>query len=128
MQERKLMELAEAAGTIAIVGHVRPDGDCVGSCLAVCNYITEQYPEKTVDVYLETPPVKFSYLKQFERICSDPETGKQYDLCICLDSGDRERLGKNVVYLDTAKTSICIDHHITNQGYCLLYTSPSPRD
>mgnify|MGYP000761113733 CR=1 FL=1 len=37
MQERKLMELAEAAGTIAIVGHVRPDGDCVGSCLAVCN-------------------------------------------------------------------------------------------
>ena len=54
MQERKLMELAEAAGTIAIVGHVRPDGDCVGSCLAVCNYITEQYPEKTVDVYLET--------------------------------------------------------------------------
>ena len=30
MQERKLMELAEAAGTIAIVGHVRPDGDCVG--------------------------------------------------------------------------------------------------
>ena len=43
MQERKLMELAEAAGNIAIVGHVRPDGDCVGSCLAVCNYITEQY-------------------------------------------------------------------------------------
>ena len=117
MQERKLMELAEAAGNIAIVGHVRPDGDCVGSCLAVCNYITEQYPEKTVDVYLETPPAKFSYLKQFERICSDPDTGNQYDLCICLDSGDRERLGKNVVYLNTAKTSICIDHHITNQGY-----------
>ncbi|RHS85110.1 MULTISPECIES: bifunctional oligoribonuclease/PAP phosphatase NrnA [unclassified Clostridium] len=117
MQERKLMEMVEAAGTIAIAGHVRPDGDCVGSCLAVCNYITEQYPEKTVDVYLETPPVKFSYLKQFERISSDSNTGKQYELCICLDSGDRERLGNNVVYLDTAKTSICIDHHITNKGY-----------
>lgn len=117
MQECKLMEMVEAAGTIAIAGHVRPDGDCVGSCLAVCNYITEQYPEKTVDVYLETPPVKFSYLKQFERISSDSNTGKQYELCICLDSGDRERLGNNVVYLDTAKTSICIDHHITNKGY-----------
>ena len=120
MQERKLMELAEAAGTIAIVGHVRPDGDCVGSCLAVCNYITEQYPEKTVDVYLETPPVKFSYLKQFERICSDPETGKQYDLCICLDSGDRERLGKNVVYLDTAKTSIV---KLQIPSYMILHTT-----
>lgn len=74
-------------------------------------------PEKTVDVYLEMPPVKFSYLKQFDRISQDADTGKQYDLCICLDSGDRERLGKNVVYLDTAKSSICIDHHITNQGY-----------
>lgn len=117
MQERKLMELAEAAGNIAIVGHVRPDGDCVGSCLAVCNYITEQYPEKTVDVYLETPPAKFSLtLKQFERICSDPDTRKQYDLCICLDSGDRERLGKNVMYLNTAKTSICIDHHTQIRG------------
>ena len=120
MQERKLMEMVEAAGTIAIAGHVRPDGDCVGSCLAVCNYITEQYPEKTVDVYLETPPVKFSYLKQFERISSDSNTGKQYELCICLDSGDRERLGNNVVYLDTAKTSICIDHHITNKGYAAI--------
>lgn len=117
MRERKLMELTEAADTIAIIGHVRPDGDCVGSCLAACNYITEQYPEKTVDVYLELPPVKFSYLQQFDRISQDADTGKQYDLCICLDSGDRERLGKNVVYLDTAKSSICIDHHITNQGY-----------
>ncbi len=117
MRERKLMELVEAAGTIAIVGHVRPDGDCVGSCLAACNYITEQYPGKQVDVYLEKPPVKFSYLKQFDRISQDADTGKQYDLCICLDSGDRERLGKNVIYLETAKQSICIDHHITNQGY-----------
>lgn len=117
MRERKLVELVKTADTIAIVGHVRPDGDCVGSCLAACNYITEQYPEKTVDVYLKEPPVKFSYLKQFDRISQDSETGKQYDLCICLDSGDRERLGKNVIYLDTAKSSICIDHHITNQGY-----------
>ncbi len=117
MRERKLVELVKTADTIAIVGHVRPDRDCVGSCLAACNYITEQYPEKTVDVYLKEPPVKFSYLKQFDRISQDSETGKQYDLCICLDSGDRERLGKNVIYLDTAKSSICIDHHITNQGY-----------
>ena len=117
MQERKLMELAEAAGNIAIVGHVRPDGDCVGSCLAVCNYITEQYPEKTVDVYLETPPAKFSYLKQFERICSDPDTGNQYDLCICLDSAALDRLGEFAAYLDSAQASICLDHHVTNSGY-----------
>lgn len=113
----KLTEMVQDAATIVILGHVRPDGDCVGSCLAVCNYLREQYPEKTVQVYLEKPPVKFGYLKYFEDISQDAASGRTYDLCICLDSGDRERLGEYVVYLDTAKTSICLDHHITNVGY-----------
>lgn len=113
----KLTEMVQDAATIVILGHVRPDGDCVGSCLAVCNYLREQYPEKTVQVYLEKPPVKFGYLKYFEDIGQDAASGRTYDLCICLDSGDRERLGEYVVYLDTAKTSICLDHHITNAGY-----------
>lgn len=113
----RLTEMIQNAATIAVVGHVRPDGDCVGSCLAVCNYIREQYPEKTVQVYLEKPPVKFGYLNYFDDISQDTDTGKTYDLCICLDSGDRERLGNYGVYLDTARESICLDHHITNVGY-----------
>lgn len=112
-----LLELAKTADTIVILGHIRPDGDCVGSCLAVCNYLKEQYPEKEISVYLETPPEKFSYLTGFEQISQDHETKKVYDLCICLDSADRERLGDFVVYLDTAKESICLDHHVTNGGY-----------
>lgn len=36
------------ADTIGISGHVRPDGDCVGSTLAVYNYIKDYYPDKTV--------------------------------------------------------------------------------
>lgn len=113
----RLLELAQEADSIAILGHVRPDGDCVGSCLAVWNYLEEQYPEKTIQVYLEKPPVKFNYLKHFESISQDAQTGKCYDLCICLDSGDKSRLGEFAVYLDTAKKSICLDHHITNTGY-----------
>ena len=38
---------------MAIAGHVRPDGDCVGSCMAVYNYMRENYPEIEADVYLE---------------------------------------------------------------------------
>lgn len=113
----RLTELAEQAKTIAILGHVRPDGDCVGSCLAVCNYLREQYPDKTVQVYLEKPPVRFGYLKYYEEISQDAGTGLTYDLCICLDSGDRERLGPFGVYLDGAARSICLDHHVTNRGY-----------
>lgn len=113
----RLTEMIQDAETIAVLGHVRPDGDCVGSCLAVCNYVREQYPEKAVQVYLEKPPVKFNYLRYFDEISQDAETGRVYDLCICLDSGDKERLGCYGVYLDTARESICLDHHITNSGY-----------
>lgn len=113
----RLLEMVQDAETIAVLGHVRPDGDCVGSCLAVYNYLREQYPEKTVQVYLEKPPVKFRYLKNFDTISQETHSGNVYDLCICLDSGDKTRLGEFAVYLDTAKASICLDHHITNGGY-----------
>lgn len=39
--------------TVAISGHIRPDGDCIGSCLGVWNYIQDNYPDIQADVYLE---------------------------------------------------------------------------
>lgn len=113
-----LTEMAGAANQIAILGHVRPDGDCVGSCLAAYNYLREQYPDKIVQVYLEQPPVKFHYLKGFDTISQDASTGIVYDLCICLDASDKGRLGAFSVYLDHARRSLCLDHHVTNVGYC----------
>lgn len=113
----RLTEMAQCAQTIAILGHVRPDGDCIGSCLAACNYLLEQYPEKTVQVYLEKPADKFSYLKYFDTISQDAGSETAYDLCICLDSADKARLGDFAGYLEQAKQSICLDHHVTNRGY-----------
>jgi phosphoesterase RecJ-like protein len=100
--------------TAAVIGHIHPDGDCVGSCLAVYNYLENIHPEIEVVVYLEEIPSKFNYLKNFEKICHDFTQNRQFDLCICLDSSDKLRFGEAVNYLDNAKTSICIDHHVTN--------------
>lgn len=102
---------------VAILGHVRPDGDCAGSCLAVYNYLEENCPEIDAVVYLEKPSVKFAYLKYIDRIVSDFGTDQSYDLCICLDSSDTLRFGEAVKYLNAAKKSLCVDHHITNTGY-----------
>lgn len=112
-----LLAMAQRADTIAILGHIRPDGDCIGSCLAVCNYLLEQHPDKKVQVYLEKPALKFSYLSRFDTISQELDAGITYDLCICLDCGDAERMGDYAIYLERAKESICLDHHITNQGY-----------
>lgn len=103
--------------TVAIMGHVRPDGDCVGSCLAAYNYLEEQHPEVEAVVYLETPSLKFNYLKNFDRIVSDFTEDKEYDLCICLDCSDTLRLGDALKFFMTAKNSLCVDHHVTNLRY-----------
>ena len=46
-------EILEQAKHVAILGHVRPDGDCVGSCLGLKNYLKNKYPQIAVQVYLE---------------------------------------------------------------------------
>ena len=112
-----LIKMVEQAQTVAILGHVRPDGDCIGSALGLLNYLQEQYPQKTIQVYLEKPAKKFSYLLHFDSISPELDPELDYDLCICLDSGDVERLGPYAVYLEHAKESICLDHHITNGGF-----------
>ena len=85
----------EGIHTVAISGHIRPDGDCVGSCLAVYNYICDNYPDIMADVYLETIPDKFLFLKNANKIRHIRETDgkKEYDLFIALDCGDAGRLG-----------------------------------
>ena len=113
----RLEELVSRADTVAILGHVNPDGDCVGSCLAAYNYIREQYPGKDVMVYLEKCPAKLSYLKNFDRILHEAPMGLSVDLCICLDCSARDMLKGFGPVFEKAGYSICLDHHVTNPGY-----------
>ena len=55
MKKSELLNLIEDAKTIGIFGHIRPDGDCVGSCLGLYNYIQDNY-DAEVTVYLEKIP------------------------------------------------------------------------
>ena len=102
--------------TVAIAGHVRPDGDCVGSCMGLYLYLKENPPELSVDVYLEQPGENFSYIRSFEEIKTVYPQGKVYDLFITLDVSDKNRIGVAMEGYETAKKRICIDHHISNRG------------
>ena len=46
-----LIQKIEAANSIAIAGHVRPDGDCVGSCMGLYNYIKDNNLFDYNDIY-----------------------------------------------------------------------------
>lgn len=112
-----LAEEMRGVRTAAIAGHIRPDGDCVGSCLAVYNYIREQFPDVEVQVYLEPFAETFRFLKGADEICGDYRKDRKYDLFISLDAAAKDRLGRAEVYLETAERTLCIDHHISNSGF-----------
>lgn len=112
-----LEKVLEGVKTVAIAGHVRPDGDCVGSCLATYNYIKTYYPEIAVDLYLEPIPNLFKFLTSSAEIKNTCDTDMAYDLFIAQDCGDIDRLGQAGKYFQTAKKTVCIDHHKSNQSF-----------
>ncbi len=117
LENRNFSNCLEDMDNIAISGHIRPDGDCVGSCLGLCTYILDNYPDKTVDVYLDPIPEEFLFLKNSDRVIQENTDNIKYDLCIALDSSDLDRLNRASDIFANADHTLCIDHHITNAGY-----------
>lgn len=109
-----ILQEIEDAKSIGISGHVRPDGDCIGSCVALYNYLINNSREKEIDVYLEMVPDSFSFLKDTDKINVNYNKEIIYDLFISLDCGSLDRLGLAEKYFNEAKRTINIDHHISN--------------
>lgn len=114
----RITEEVRNAGSIAVSGHIRPDGDCVGSVMGLYLYLEKELPEAEVDVYLEKPAEIFDCISHIEDIKSEfnnVDTGKIYDVFIVLDCAD-DRLGEVRVLYEKARKKINIDHHISNPG------------
>ncbi|MEF2879131.1 MAG: bifunctional oligoribonuclease/PAP phosphatase NrnA [Blautia sp.] len=103
--------------TVAIAGHIRPDGDCVGACMGLYLYLKENYPEIETDVYLEEPKEGFSFLSGFREIKTVYDESKTYDVFFALDTSVKNRIGVALAGYESAGRTICIDHHISNKGF-----------
>lgn len=109
------------ADSIAITGHIHPDGDCIGSCLALKQYILDNYSEKTVDVYLEPIGSEFQFLSNANEVRNESSDDKIYDLFFILDCGSEDRYEPFAKMVNHAKVRIGIDHHISNDGFGDFY-------
>ena len=105
------------AKTVCLTGHIRPDGDSVGATLGLYTYLQKNYPEIQADVYLEPPAGKMKFIANFDRINSDYPDHEPYDLMICLDASNLERIGAAIKYFREAKRTVNIDHHFSNTNY-----------
>ncbi|MGI6012317.1 MAG: DHH family phosphoesterase [Ruminococcus sp.] len=113
---KKIEEILQGVKTAAIAGHVNPDGDCVGSCMALYHYLGDNDKEIHADVYLEEMRPVFGHLKLLDEVKKEAQAQKIYDLLILLDVSSPDRIGVAGEYYKTAKKTVCIDHHITNPG------------
>ncbi|MGI6185594.1 bifunctional oligoribonuclease/PAP phosphatase NrnA [Brevibacillus sp. MCWH] len=101
-----------------ILSHVNPDGDAIGSTLAVAAML-EQLGKSYVLVNESGAPDKFSFLPRFERICnlSQDLAGDTFSAVIAVDCADASRMG-DVRHLFAPDAALLnIDHHPTNDAF-----------
>lgn len=124
----KITDYLNGVKSIGMAGHINPDGDCVGSCMGLYTYLRHQFKDIEVDLYMEPISDKFKFLKYTDEIKNEYQGDKVYDLFISLDSSDVDRLGNFRPYFDSAKRTMCIDHHISNTAFAgdnVVYTKAS---
>ena len=112
-----LDHILQHAESVGIAGHIRPDGDCTGSCLGLYNFIRTYYPNISVKVNLQPFSESFSFLQGSDEVDHESSQDRSDDVFFCLDCGDAARLGDNVKYFENAAHTVCIDHHISNLSF-----------
>lgn len=117
MEKIQLLDECRDAKKIFISGHVRPDGDCTGSCLAMYLYLRKALPHADVTIALEEPSSVFACIKGFDQIDSTYVVDGEVDVFIALDC-EKSRLGGAEEIFANAGKRINIDHHISNERGC----------
>lgn len=113
----KVVSLLKESQNIAIYTHINIDCDAMGSSLAIREALMSL--GKNVDVYANSNfPSNFAFYGDLSFVNKKSIEGK-YDLALCVDAASESRLGKyKYTYRKGVKNTVCIDHHISNEGYC----------
>lgn len=112
---QRILEGIRGSETFCVIGHVRPDGDCIGSQLGIS--LALKNLGKQVVCWNEDPvPEKLAFLDP-EGLVTKPVPGMQFDCVIATDAASFERAGSVVDCVKDRKLLINIDHHPSNTRY-----------
>lgn len=111
-----IIKILKNAETLAILAHISEDPDAIGSSFALAD-VLERLGKKTTCFMSEKLKDNLDYIMR-DYVVFDKNTDvEEYDVCICLDAGDIDRLGDRVAIFNKAKTTVNIDHHYTNTEF-----------
>jgi phosphoesterase RecJ-like protein len=119
----KIIEEIRGHQKFCVVGHMRPDGDCIGSQLGLALALRNE--GKQVTVWNQDPvPQKLAFL-DLEKTFQRPKPGQSFDCVIATDSASLERVGTAREHIADRKIFINIDHHASNTRYAdINWVSP----
>ncbi|MEI6645231.1 MAG: bifunctional oligoribonuclease/PAP phosphatase NrnA [bacterium] len=113
----EILKVIRKAKSVLISGHVRPDGDSLGSMIALAHLLNRE-SIRTVAVAEQQGLGGPGFLRGIELLVSPKDAPlRKHDLLITLDSGSIDRLPDEVQAIAKKCTVICIDHHITNTRF-----------
>ncbi len=105
----------QARDGFTIVSHVSPDGDTLGSALALYCALKKMGKRAQVICQNQVPAV-YNFLPNANEVLLADSAGQMPNV-ICIDCAAKDRLGIAVRHFDAAEHTINIDHHRTNVGY-----------
>jgi phosphoesterase RecJ-like protein len=111
----RIVEELRASSSICVVGHIRPDGDCVGSQLGLTLALRNE-GKKVVCWNEDRLPQKYEFLDR-DRLFQKPKKGMKFDCVVATDAASFERLGTVGPCVINRKLFINIDHHESNTRY-----------
>ena len=108
-----ILDVINESNNILLLTHENPDGDAVGSVMAMYHVLSDM--NKNIDfIILDIPPI-FSFLDSINKVLD--KSNKEYDLAIVLDCSSKERIAESNNEFSKCKKSIVIDHHVSNTNY-----------
>jgi bifunctional oligoribonuclease and PAP phosphatase NrnA len=111
----RILEAVRPCQTFCVAGHVRPDGDCVGSQLGLTLALRHE-GKKVLCWNEDNVPQKYSFLDP-DGILEKPRSGERFDCVIALDSASLERMGRVEALAKDRGLLINIDHHTSNTRF-----------
>jgi phosphoesterase RecJ-like protein len=113
---RQILKHLRDSRHVLIVSHCNPDGDAVGSLIAMGCAL--EAINKEVSLHNDSPiPAVYRFLPSVDRITRHIRHRVGFDTAVILDCSDVERIGKAVSIVNEVPRIINIDHHITNTGF-----------
>lgn len=115
----KAAEALDGAEEIALVCHVNPDADALGSMLGLACFLAER-GKKVAATWpngIGEPPRWLETLPGREHLVAPKQMPKTPAVLVTLDAADLKRLNGLSHLVEKAATTICMDHHRTNDGF-----------